>query len=412
MGMRALALGLLLAGCGGVTTETASPPHDTGPGARIHDAGTHDAEPIVLMPGIPGHDGGPSRPAGAAFSPCGAPVECQAGTQSRQYGTTCVCEPRCNRSDANTYGAASCPPAPEGSAPPFCDASDWCELPCKAFGDTATCPEGLACGVTLNGLRCITTPAMVAAFERPDPRTAIHDFELYGACRTYEPAKCPYVVMGMPIGAPFQTPADCSCSTLCFEDDDCPAPPAGYGPAVCLRADLSRKGLQSAGDCALVCADAENEFPCPPGLSCRQPPPATCDNPLFEKPSSNVSVCRGGYYHHGNGDETIDPGEVYGIQIPPSPTCNPSDPGVISSNGHCAGSCDPGVPWSSDGRCPGPECCADADCPAPPPGYPPAVCSSDGRCFVSCHSDADCPPGGYSCTNVNNPPGKKLLACN
>lgn len=393
MGARAFATGLLLAGCGGVTSGGAS---------LLSDAGPSVPRPDASVPSV--------RPAGAAFEPCGVPVECQGGVAPRRYGATCVCEPRCSATDAYTFGAPSCPSAPAGFAAPFCDAFGWCEQPCKAFGDTASCQEGLACGVTYHGLRCVTTPAVIAAFARPDPRTAIHDFELYGACRTYEEPTCPDTDMGT--GEAFTTPADCVCSSWCFEDGDCPTPPAGYWRAACLREDISREGLESAGYCTLVCADQESEFLCPSGLSCRPPPPATCDNALFDRPSSDVSVCRGGYYHHGNGNSTIDLGEVYGFQIPPSPTCKPTDPGVISSNGHCEGSCDPGISWSSNGQCPGPECCADTDCPAPPPGYPPAVCSADGECFLSCQADSDCPPGGYSCTDVNYPPKKTQLACN
>jgi hypothetical protein len=373
----------------------------TSPGVSpMSDAGTGVPGSDVSVPSM---EGGIVFRAGAAFELCGAPVECQKGSEPKRYGTTCVCEPRCSDKDAYTFGAPSCPTAPAGMAAPFCDVLGWCELPCKAFGDTASCPEGLACGVTLHGLRCITTPAIAAAFARPDPRTTIRDFELYGACRTYEKPACPSTDMG--VGEAFTTPADCFCSSLCLDDGDCPVPPAGYGRAACLRYDLSRKGLETAGHCALVCAASENEFPCPLGLSCRAPPPTSCDDSLYNKPSSDVSVCRGGYYHHGNGNDAIEPGEVYGIQIPPSAMCDhDADPPV---NDPCGGVCNPGIPWSSAGTCPGPLCCSDADCPAPPPSYPPAVCAK-GQCAVSCRSGADCPVG-YLCTDVSLSQKKQLV---
>jgi len=99
-------------------------------------------------------------------------------------------------------------------------------------------------------------------------------------------------------------------------------PPAGYGRALCMHEDSS---LTSAypGYCPWFCADATGTFPCPMGLNCKAPPPDSCTG-FFYRPSSDVSVCRGGYYRHGDGDDVIEPGELYGIMRTETPVCDPN----------------------------------------------------------------------------------------
>jgi hypothetical protein len=143
----------------------------------------------------------------------------------------------------------------------------------------------------------------------------------------------------------------------------------------------------NAGYCALVCADATGSFPCPAGLSCKSPPPPSCSG-FFYRPANDVSVCRGGYYRHGDGDGVIEPGELYAIMRSEEPVCDPHLGTAGSSaaeGGHCVESF---------------HCCVDADCPAPPPAYGSPFCGWDG-CHLPCASDTDCPTSGFQCTEVD-----------
>ena len=372
------AAALFVVACGRAPIRTGITP-DTGPAASGGTDAT--AVPDTGPAATGGTDATAARPAGQAYEPCGYPIACAVDSEPRWFGMTCVCTPRCYSSYAHVDGGSSCPASPDGVSPPSCDDGSGCEIPCRKFGEAAGCPDGLVCGMdSFNGLRCITTAAVVADFAGPDPRKTISDFELYGACRTYETPRCPENAMGT--SAAFTNSAECFCSARCLEDGDCPVPPAGYGRALCMHEDSS---LTSAypGYCALVCADATGTFPCPMGLNCKAPPPDSCTG-FFYRPSSDVSVCRGGYYRHGDGDDVIEPGELYGIMRTETPVCDPNL--GQTSRGRCVDSFD---------------CCVDADCPAPPPAYGSPFCAWDGECYLPCVSDADCPTSGYQCTEVD-----------
>ena len=323
-------------------------------------------------------------PAALSYQPCGDPVACAAPSEPRWFGNTCICTPSCLRTDAYVYGAPSCPAGPAGASPPFCDDLGYCEIPCQRLGEATGCPDGLVCGVDIHGNRCIATAAVVGSFTKPDPRSTISDFELYGACRTYETPTCPKNAMGT--SDAFTNSAECFCSARCFDDGDCPVPPAGYGRALCMH-QASSLTRGDAGYCALVCADATGSFPCPMGLSCKSPPPASCSG-FFYRPASDVSVCRGGYYRHGDGDGVIGPGELYGLMRSVGPVCDPNlgtAGDSAAEGGYCVESFD---------------CCVDSDCPAPPPAYGSPFCAWDG-CHLPCATDADCPTSGFECTKVD-----------
>jgi hypothetical protein len=166
---------LLSSSCSGITSGDTIRPSDGG-APLVQDAKT-------------------DRPPGAAYELCGSPVSCNDGAEPAFYGTTCVCTPRCTDSAWYHFATASCPSSPKLAAP-YCAAFGLCQIPCATYGETIDCPDGLACGVTDHGLRCITTRAIVDTFAQPDTRAAISDFELYGACRTYEKPDCPQNAMG------------------------------------------------------------------------------------------------------------------------------------------------------------------------------------------------------------------------
>lgn len=326
-------------------------------------------------------DAGPLRAPGAAYELCGSKLSCQDGLTPHTVSSTCVCTRRCDDGHTKEYNAPGCPPPADGLGPAYCDAYGWCVLPCSSFAETTGCPDGLACGVSRDGLGCITTPNVIESFRGPDRRDAIHDFELYGACRTFEPPVCPQNDLGTQYAV--HGPGDCFCSAHCFGDDQCPQPPASYGRAVCLRADFPDPTLP--GYCALACSDSSGSFDCPPNLRCIPAPAATCDAAFYYRAPHDEAVCRRGIYRHGNGDDRIEPGELYGPQLPESQGCAP---GL-------------GTTTEGGGRCIATNCCSDEDCPLPPPGYGSPRCW-DNDCYLSCSIDSDCPEGGYHCKNVGS----------
>src|SRR5690606_6167194 len=137
----------------------------------------------------------------------------------------------------------------------------------------------------------------------------------------------------------------------------CPPPPAGYGAPICLEATENFGGF-----CALTCDPASS--PCPDHMRCA---------PATQRESKRaVNVCRGGIYRHGDGDEVIEAGEVYGSSIE---------------------GCDAGLgrTTAAGGRCIDALCERDEDCPAPPPGHSLPVCDADegesGSCWLSCETE-------------------------
>jgi hypothetical protein len=254
-----------------------------------------------------------------------------------------------------------------------CDGGYVCEIPCTTFGDEAQCPPGLACGVTVGGLRCVTTRAAIDAGAPGNGDDVIDPGELYSACETFAEASCLPLPTGS--GTVHRSAVDCFCSASCLADDECPAAPPGYGRPICL---VDKFFPNDPGTCALTCDPGAADPPCPANLHCRAPVPGVT--------YPEVATCRGGIYRHGNGDDVIDPGEAYGPDLQPN------------------GVCDIGLAWTSEdgGRCIG-ECERDDDCPAPPPGYRAPVCDNDGVCWLSCDnpgSTSECLPG-LTCGDVN-----------
>ena len=262
-----------------------------------------------------------------------------------------------------------------------CTGSGSCEISCLRYGSPDRCPAGFVCGVTVQGLRCTTTAGAIELLARPDTRTRIEALELYGACNTPEQVVCPR----LPTGSGFARRdwGGCSCTADCIEDEQCPQPPAGYGRAVCVTQRFS-PFTPTPGFCALVCQDGAADFACPDDMRCAAPP--SCEEVFLYVPQADVSVCRNGPPRHGDGDDLVEPGELYGPERDEAPRC---DPGL-------------GTTTADGGRCIVSPCCEDTDCPSGPPGYKPPVCNFYGECNLGCEVDADCPPPS-TCTNVGSP---------
>jgi hypothetical protein len=320
-----------------------------------------------------------ASPPGGPYALCGSPVSCEEPLEPVKSGDTCFCSGRCSVDERGEYGPSSCPAPPPGYAPPYCKGPAFasiCDLPCATYGSGTECPTGLLCGVSYNGLRCNTTADALAA-EAPPTDGAIAEYELYGACETFSDDRCPN-----PTGAGRRVlrAEECSCTRLCFTDTQCPAPPARYGPAICLDV-----GESSAGFCAIVC-DPEDPI-CPDFMRCGR---------VTDRESTrSVSVCRGGIYRHGDGDDVIEPGEVYG-----------------SSADGCAQGL--GTTTAGGGRCVDSRCERDEDCPAPPPGYPSPVCDGS-TCWLSCETEGSAEEclEGLQCRDVGaaGAPEVTVLAC-
>src|SRR5690606_5770 len=136
--------------------------------------------------------GGTQQTSGGPYALCGPAAACEVGLSAYRVGSTCFCVGECADDERRLYNASSCPPSPPGSLPPYCNAYGHCLLPCSVYRSGLECPTGLVCGVTGEGLRCVTTAEAIAAAD-PDIDSTIMDHRLYGACETFSSNHCPNV---------------------------------------------------------------------------------------------------------------------------------------------------------------------------------------------------------------------------
>lgn len=357
--------------------------------ADAGDSRLHELDAGAIDAGDDASDTEPlPREPGAAYELCGYPVACREGLQPVPFGPVCVCSGRCEDDHRREENAPGCPAAEDG-ATSYCDAFGWCSRVCSRYGESDECPAGLACGLTYDGFRCVTTKEILARHREPQPAHTIGPFELYGPCETFSERECPYHDLNTQIT--LRRADECLCSAFCQKDEHCPAPPLGYGRAVCL---LEPNWPRSHGYCSISCDPARGDG-CPASLRCQAGPDPSCKASFYFAPPVGLAACRGGLYRHGDGDEVIEPGELYGPRASEPRQCEPGAGTTTAGNGRC-------VPQS---------CCTDADCPRPPTSYGTPFCHR-WNCYLPCQTDEQCPAGAeYTCQELDFPPPPGPRGC-
>jgi len=316
-------------------------------------------------------------------------------------GVTCSTPPAATCTDASTLKSY----APTGS----CNAGG-----CRYAETLTTCQFGCANGQCTNdpcaGVSCAQPPAPFCA-----NATTLRVFSSQGVCAQ---------------GSCLYTPSDSTCRFGCLNgrctNDPCQGVTCSTPPAsACVNATTLRTftsaGVCSGGSCLYSPVDSTCQFGCAngacvgnpcQGVTCGQPPAATCVNATTRRSFSNQGTCANGACSYvssdtacpfgcANGACTGNPCQGVTCSQPPAATCaTPTTLRTFSTAGTCAnGACSYTSQETTcafgcaNGACTG-NPCQGVTC-----GQPPANACLNATTLRSFNAQGTCSGGGCSYTS-------------